>query len=158
MSPGAGFGTIFGPGTQIWDPEFGIPNFMIPNLPRPWPWPWPRPWPQVNRVALSTFFFFFWKLGLRGPKETQNGTNITFFDQFCPRAPMFVLGTQNQKDAGRKTMQNPASRIPNGAIWCKLWPKTILGKPGSIQDRLMQKATCSEGVHPPRGSQNWTLK
>ena len=39
----------------------------------------------------------------------------------------WVPGTKNQKDAGRKTMQNPASRIPNGAIWCKLWPKTILG-------------------------------
>ena len=39
---------------------------------------------------------------------------------------MLVPGTKNQKDARRKTMQNPASRIPNGAIWCKLWPKTIL--------------------------------
>ena len=88
--------------------------------------------PKLIGWLCQRFFFFVFKLGLRGQKETQNGPKITFFYQFCPRAPMFVLGTQNQKDAGRKTMQNPASRIPNGAIWCKLWPKNILGKPGSI--------------------------
>ena len=52
--------------------------------------------------------------------------------QNSPRRPPipqnWVPRTKKQKAAGRKTMQNPASRIPNGAMWCKLWPKTILGQ------------------------------
>ena len=41
--------------------------------------------------------------------------------------PDLAPGSKNIKDARRKMMQNPAGINSNGAMRCKLWPKTILG-------------------------------
>ena len=38
-------------------------------------------------------------------------------------------GHEHTKDARRNSMQNPALEKANRAIWCKLWPKTISGRP-----------------------------
>ena len=77
---------------------FFVVQNLDPNL---------APGPKFGSISFPFFFLLFY--------------------QCRTRAPMSVPGTENQKDARRKTMQNPASRIPNGAIWCKLWPKNILG-------------------------------
>ena len=42
-------------------------------------------------------------------------------------APKIGSGVKCIKVAGRKTMQKTLVVAPNGAICCKLWPKTILG-------------------------------
>ena len=62
-----------------------------------------------------------WPKKVPGPKCRPVGPKIR------PAAPKSPPGHENTKDARRKTMQNPASRNSNGAIWCKLWPKTIFG-------------------------------
>ena len=54
-----------------------------------------------------------------------------------------VPGHEKTKDAGWKTMQNPGLGIPNGAIWCKLWPKTILK--GTLECCWHSEA-CREGL------------
>ena len=55
----------------------------------------------------------------------------------CPNlgsgVPKIVPGVENTKVACRKTMQNPTVGIPNGAICCKLWPKTIFGGEPSLR-------------------------
>ena len=58
---------------------------------------------------------------------------------------------QQTKDARRKTMQNAALGIPNEAIWCKLWPKTIF-EPNSYKVRL-----CFGGLFGIPDLQNWCL-
>ena len=60
------------------------------------------------------------------PKPSRASPGPNFWSGVQKWAP----GPENQKDAHRKTMQKTGLGIPNGAIWCKLWPKTILGKPG----------------------------
>ena len=48
-------------------------------------------------------------------------------------------GVENIKVAYRKTMQNPVVDTPNGAICCKLWPKTILGWVGqNLEEMCLQ--------------------
>ena len=78
-----------------------------------------------------------------GPKTSpgQPGPNFQIPGPNCgPEFQKLVPGTQNQKDAHRKTMQNPASRIPTGAIWCKLWSKNILINSGAhFPSKLAQR-------------------
>ena len=72
--------------------------------------------------------------------------------------PDLTPGTENQKDARRKTVQNPASRISNGAICCKLWPKTIWGRPGRFwspfSDKMCQKPCVLHALRAARRSEN----
>jgi len=42
-----------------------------------------------------------------------------------PGFRFWSLGPKTKKMRAEK-MQNPASRIRNGAIWCNLWPEIIL--------------------------------
>ena len=60
-------------------------------------------------------------------------------------------GYEKRNHACRKTMQNAALGIPNGAIWCKLWPKTIF-EPNSYKVRL-----CFGGLFGIPDLQNWCL-
>ena len=48
--------------------------------------------------------------------------DLGFQPKFGIRSP--DVGPRDQKP--KRSTQNPAPRISNGAIWCKLWPKTIL--------------------------------
>ena len=98
-------------GSQIWDPKFGIPN-----LPRPWPWPWPWPWPQVNRVALSTFFFFFenWP---PGPKRGPNWAQNQVFGPILSPGPNVRPWDPKPKRCGPKNHAKP--RLQNSK-WCHM--------------------------------------
>ena len=60
----------------------------------------------------------------------------TWGDPIRSWAPKSTPGHEKTKDARRKTMQNAALGIPNGAIWCKLWPKTIF-EPNYYKVRLI---------------------
>ena len=51
---------------------------------------------------------------------------LTLGPKIQSRAQKSAPGHEKTKDAGWTTMQNPVLGIPNGAICCKLWPKTIL--------------------------------
>ena len=70
------------------------------------------------------------------PFLLQKGPRPTPGQMIGPRAPNIAPGTKHIKDACRKTMQNLAFRIENGATCCKLRPKTIRGNP--IRESHMQ--------------------
>ena len=57
-----------------------------------------------------------------GPVRTLRGPNLG------SGVPKIGPGVENTKVACRKAMQNPVVGIQNGAIWCKLGWKTILGQ------------------------------
>ena len=61
--------------------------------------------------------------------------------------PKIVPGVENTKVACRKTMQKTVVGTPNGAICCKLWPKTIPALPyqkGWIWWQGVQEAAAQE--------------
>ena len=103
---------LLGTMQSIWVAGNAIISNLKPFLPKTVFFPTPIVAPKTS-------------LGQPGPNLEIPGPN------FGPEAKQNVPGAKKQKDAGRKTMQNPASRIPNGAIWCKLWPKTILINSGA---------------------------
>ena len=63
--------------------------------------------------------------------------------------PKMVPGIENTKLAYSKTMQNPVVGIANGAICCKLWPKTISGWMGQ---NLCNKNDLGRCSGEPQGS------
>ena len=87
--------------------------------------------PHFRNHSLATPCFsnpHFCLQNLPGPARAQfpnPGSNCWF------RVQKWVPGTKKRKNAHRKTMQNPGMGFENGGIWCKLWPKTVLGsQPG----------------------------
>ena len=69
------------------------------------------------------------KLAQKGPQAKMS----TWGSRNRTSGPKFTPGHENQKDARRNSVQNPASRNSNGAMRCKLWPKTILeGTPQNL--------------------------
>ena len=73
--------------------------------------------PSEKIMFLSCHFF---QPQFLGPKRSP-GQNVG------PRGPDLAPRPNNQKDARRKMVQNPAGINSNGATRCKLRPKTILG-------------------------------
>ena len=75
-----------------------------------------------------------------------------------PQVQNLVPGTKTIKYAHRKTMPNPVLKSGNRAIWCKLWPETILGqtKPSQAPGGIILRAKVavllklSPKMEPPR--------
>ena len=78
--------------------------------------------PPQNHVFPTSIF---------GPKTSpaHPGPNFQIpYQVLLVWGPKMDLWAKNEKDARRKTMQKTGLGIENGAIWCKLWLKTILGQ------------------------------
>ena len=78
--------------------------------------------PMGDHFFHKTIFFQVPFSGKKGPRPSW-GPNLK------SGVPKIVPRVENTKVACRKTIQNPVVGIPNGAICCKLGPKTILGPP-----------------------------
>ena len=96
-----GYHTIHFPRTDPREPSWGTISSTKPSFPGPHFWPQKVPGPAGTPI---------WN---RGPKFGIPGSKND------PRGRKYQICAPN-------TMQNPVFRIPNGAICCKLWPKTIL--------------------------------
>ena len=108
-------GEKLGPGALFWA---RAPNWDSCLGPGPKLGPYFGPRPKIGPI--------FWA-------RAQNWAPILGPDpKLCTGDQKWDPGTEHQKDARRKTVQNPASRIPNGAIWCKLWPNIIWGQFGTL--------------------------
>ena len=117
-----------------------------------------HPKPSIGGPNLPRFHVF-WAPFL-GPQRSQAQPGPNFgsgVPNLGSGVPNLTPGTENQKDARRKTLQNPASRISNGAIWSKLWPKTILGRPGHLwipfSEKMCQKPCVLHALRAARRSQ-----
>ena len=106
-------------------------NYFLGGFGRKWPCPkasWapynPFPShgspsnPMGDHFLHKTIFFQAPCLVKKGPPASQ-GPNLG------SGVPKIAPGVENTKVACRKTMQKTVVGTPNGAICCKLWPKTM---------------------------------
>ena len=92
-----------------------------------------------SAIQYCTCVPVLWNMGAphQGPNWAQVTFGLNFFADSCLRirGPPWV-----------KTMQNPALRISNEAIWCKLWPKSMfwahLPKTGAGDKILVFRESC----------------